>query len=186
MQEKKFIPYDSPEAAQYRTITGWVSKDGRFWGDNEHMARYSGCTHVLCSKCKKEYVERGRTKCKKCQHTDYINAYSKMPYKDWDGVTPITLYDSDEYFMDIDDLFFYTEENEVNPKDLMLVLCDPIYPRLLDTDYWEDDLPDPDYDIPEELERLISEFNERVKKIDIISWIPGKYRTTVEEFHNVT
>ena len=48
MADKSVIMYDSPEAASIKTITGWVSSAGRFWGDNEHMARYDGSTHMKC------------------------------------------------------------------------------------------------------------------------------------------
>ncbi|MEQ1969482.1 ead/Ea22-like family protein, partial [Xenorhabdus nematophila] len=45
---KKIVMYDSPEAAQIKIVTGWVSRDGRFWGDDERMARYCGATHRQC------------------------------------------------------------------------------------------------------------------------------------------
>lgn len=48
-KEKKIIPYDSPEAASFKTVTGWVSSDGIFCGNDEHVARYRGCTHIKCN-----------------------------------------------------------------------------------------------------------------------------------------
>ena len=42
---KKIILPESPEAASIQTVTGWVSSNGRYWGNDEHMARYDGSTH---------------------------------------------------------------------------------------------------------------------------------------------
>ena len=42
---------DDPRAATLVTVAGWRSRDGRFYGDNEHAARWSGCTHVKCVSC---------------------------------------------------------------------------------------------------------------------------------------
>ena len=37
-EPEKIVPYDSSEAASIQTVTGWVSRSGRFWGNDEHMA----------------------------------------------------------------------------------------------------------------------------------------------------
>ena len=51
-QEEKTILFTSDEAAKYTDgISGWVSRDGFFWGKDERAARYHGCTHVLCEDC---------------------------------------------------------------------------------------------------------------------------------------
>ena len=41
-EPEKIVTYDSAEAASIQTVTGWVSRSGRFWGNDEHMARYDG------------------------------------------------------------------------------------------------------------------------------------------------
>jgi len=41
----KFIMRDSEDAAQLKTVTGWVSSKCRFFGDSEYAARYDGCTN---------------------------------------------------------------------------------------------------------------------------------------------
>jgi hypothetical protein len=50
MPEEKVVMYESSEAASIQTVTGWVGADGRFWGNDEHMARYCGATHRHCEK----------------------------------------------------------------------------------------------------------------------------------------
>ena len=42
---KQIILPESPEAASVQTVTGWVSRTGRYWGNDERMARYDGSTH---------------------------------------------------------------------------------------------------------------------------------------------
>ena len=45
-QQEEVVMIDDPRAATLVTVTGWRSRDGRFYGDNEHSARWAGCTHV--------------------------------------------------------------------------------------------------------------------------------------------
>ena len=52
-QQEEVVMIDDPRAATLVTVTGWRSMDGRFYGDNEHAARWAGCTHVKCLACGK-------------------------------------------------------------------------------------------------------------------------------------
>jgi len=58
------VLYASDEAAQLVTVTGWRSRTGRFYGSDEHLARWDGCTHQICE-CGAE-MPRGFTKCNTC------------------------------------------------------------------------------------------------------------------------
>lgn len=49
MREVKVVMYESTEAASIEAVTGWVDPHGRFWGKDEHMARYCGSTHRHCA-----------------------------------------------------------------------------------------------------------------------------------------
>ncbi len=64
MSTEQIVLNTSDEAASIKTVTGWIDRYGRFWGDYERIARYSGCTHVACSECGKPSVKRfaGRDK----------------------------------------------------------------------------------------------------------------------------
>lgn len=63
--EEKIILNTDKESAEYRTdIKGWVSKDGRFFGKDESLARYSGSTHRKCDKC--ESLIEKTSYCEKC------------------------------------------------------------------------------------------------------------------------
>ena len=111
--------YDSDEAAQKVTVTGWRSRHGHFCGDNEHLARWNGCTHLICD-CGAE-MERSYTSCAACRDRKRLENYEAMPFTVWDGQTPLTLHDDHEYFWDEDTLLDYCEMKKIEAEDLRLV-----------------------------------------------------------------
>lgn len=65
-QQPEMILASSPEAASIQTVTGWVARDGRFWGDDERMARYCGSTHSICEKNPAHGPVENRSYCEAC------------------------------------------------------------------------------------------------------------------------
>ncbi len=177
-KNEEIILDTSDEAAHKETREVWISKGG-FMHSDERSARYAGATHNACKQCGKPTL-KGWIKCEECRAIDHKEAYSKLPYEKWDGVKPLCLYDGDEYFFDEDDLTGYIEDNDLKPEDLMLVICVPNYAGDISTDIWEDSFPaDGDGEI-EELEKLVNEFNEKLKKLKPLSYSPGKVRTAYQ------
>ena len=163
MAEKEMVLNTSPEAASIQTVTGWVSRDGRFWGDDERMARYDGCTHVACNKCG-EPVEKGWLACRKCRDQADTDRYNAMPRKPWDG-NMVYSQARDRYYQDPGDAEDELEEGETL-ADLQLVLCEPNYGRKLDPDHFCDELPDDDEgELPDILYDAIDAFNAAVEKV---------------------
>ena len=77
--EEKIILQDSPEAATFKTgLSGWVSREGRFWGDNEDSARWEGSTHRKCETCE-TIVPRNRICCNECTEKRAQSAYENAP-----------------------------------------------------------------------------------------------------------
>lgn len=74
-EPEKIVPYDSAEAASIQTVTGWVSRSGHFWGNDEHMARYDGCTHRKCDACETLIPVRGYTICDQCREAKEIEKW---------------------------------------------------------------------------------------------------------------
>lgn len=177
MSEQKIIMYDDANTASIQNLTGWVGLDGRYWGTNEHMARWSSCTHLKCS-CG-EIMVKHYTLCEKCRAVKMRERYAALEYKQWDGNTPLALYDDDKYFFSEDDLTDYCHENEIKTTDLMLVLCKPQYYSQIDYDHWQDDLPE-EWDLPDGLMKKVNELNEYIKTLGVASWFPDKYRTIVD------
>lgn len=181
MSEEKVIMYDSPEAAIYRTdIKGWVSANGLFYGDGEsgeRAARYDGATHRKCEECTVVIKNRSYTVCDSCLRKRRQIKYNNMPFKEWDGGTPLVLFDDDKYFFDEESILDYAEDCEMKPEGLMLVICEPNHYGFISDDYWEDVLPE-DGEVDDALRKKVDELNEFIKTLPPASWSAGKFRTS--------
>jgi len=173
----KMILNTSDEAAKFTEgISGWVSRNGRFYGDDERTARWDGCTHVECGDCK-EPVERGRIYCSPCLEKRMVAKHKAIPKGEWDGVKGMVYSDyADEYFSSWDGICDYLEENEIDDIDtLRLVICEPVPLSPIAPDYWADDLPE-DYVFPDNVLEAIDKLNEALATIEPAMWMPGKKR----------
>lgn len=183
MSYEKIIPFDSPEAATYRTaLKGWVSSHGHFFGDrpdSERMSRYDGCTHVKCRDCD-NLARKGWLVCGECLAKMRSAEYNALPFKPYDG-SPSFLWDNGIYFSNEDDILFYIDDmdEEDRPEELHLVFCDENKYRTVPTDYWSDNEPeDSDGELPEEMQNALNKLNEIIIRMPAQSYRPGKVRTT--------
>lgn len=178
MSEK--VMFESPEAAQFKEgISGWVSRHGRFYGQDEQLARYDGCTHRLCE-CGQE-MSRNYTKCNSCIEKRRAEKYLQLEEVPWDGNSLIHSDVCDEYFCDSDELEDYCIENEVKPEDLRLVLCEPQIAHGISEDHYCDILPEDRTldDVCPELAVRIDELNRWIREFKpVLSWHPGKKRVS--------
>ncbi len=175
-QKEPQVLYTDDTAAEHKTITitGWFSRNGKFYGTDEHTARFDGCTHRTCQ-CG-NIMTKHYTKCDSCIWKLKVERYNAYPYEEWDGKTPLCEFDGDKYFFDASDIDEYLEENEMKPEDLMLVICKPNLARTIDAEIWIDDLPE-DGELPKELQAKMDEMNELIKTLPPISYSPSKIRT---------
>lgn len=181
--EKKIF-YNSDEAAKLVTVTGWVSSDGRFFGKDEHLARYAGSTHSFCE-CGTEIPTKSYTKCESCRNKAQVEKYNAMPFQEWDGKAPVFCLGHDKYFFDVDDLtdFIaeYEDDNNGERPSLMLVLCDPQELNFVDEDYWCDIMPENadglDDVASKELMDALDSLNKIIANHPPVSWFPGNIRT---------
>lgn len=173
----EIIMYDSPEAAEPVTLTGWVNKgkDGRFWYKDEHMARWAGCSHLKCE-CG-NVMEKSWTKCKECRHKSAVERYNKLEFKEWDGTFPVCTWDGDKYFFDEDSLTDYMVEDEDEPmKEIDLLYCEPIFYHNINADDYCDEAHE-DWEPEQELKDAAKAFNEVISKLPPHSYNAGKTRT---------
>jgi hypothetical protein len=175
-KEEKIIMYDSPEAAKEITVTGWVAADNTFWGKDEHMARYCGCTHQKCE-CG-EIMSKGWTKCDECRRKISREKYLSYPIVEWDKESPIFVYGDDKYFFSYQDLMEYCSDNELEPEELQLLLCKPNYLWPIDADYWSDVFPE-DVELPQDLQTHMDALNEYIKTAPPASWSGDNKRIIV-------
>lgn len=165
------LPED-PRAAEYRTETrtGWFSRHGQFFCENEQRARYHGATHLRCS-CGAT-MPRDWTLCDDCRKAVDLDLYAKSERRPWDGKSWLYSCARDRYYESPDHADDDLDEGETL-ADLRLLICDPQYAQLDDEDF-ENIIPDDSYGIPDELSAAIDAFNAAMKDV-VISWLPGEF-----------
>ena len=182
MKDEKIILAESDEAAKFVTgISGWVDKNGVFWGQLEDMARYASSTHKKCEECKTAIIKRGYRFCADCREKKDIERYSKLEKKVWDGEVYLYSDRDDIYLSDYQELHDYIYEREIeNVDSLRLIICEPEYLREINADYWADDLPE-DTELPDCVLSALETFNASLKDAGVVSWYPGKYAAIIED-----
>ena len=172
MNNKPMILNTSDEAAKKVTLTGWVNRHGQFFGDDERLARWSGATHLSCQRCGTPH-DKLYTFCEACREVNTITRWGKLKQKDWDGSSPVCLFDGDEFFFDVESFLDWCADRDTKPSDVRLVHCRPHYLSTVDTDHWTDDLPE-DGELPPEIEAALGELNAKIAAhAEPISWWPS-------------
>lgn len=165
---------DDERAAKRATVEGWVSRNGRFYGDGERLARWDGSTHARCSLCGSP-VEKSWTACVACREKEDERRYLARSAVEWDGKAMLYSETRNRYYSCLEDALEDAEEGGYEVNDLRLRVCVPCRVPQLTVDFCEHVLPDVDDPIPDDLERAIYAFNEAVKDI-VLSWEPGPNR----------
>ena len=174
---EQIVMSDSPEAAKQMTVTGWVSRRGQFYGDDERIARYDGCTHRPCETegCGKP-TEKHWIYCEACRLKRDIAKYWALPAAPWDGSSMIFADASDEYFSDVESFLEWCEDNEVEPATMRPLLCDANIAHEVDPDYWQDKMAE-DGELPGELEAALDALNKVIREGKfVLSWSASKTR----------
>ena len=170
---KQVIMYDAPEAASLQTVTGWVTADGRFFGQDENLARFCGATHRRCENNPDHPVHEIRDYCAHCHSEKRAKFFAAMPTKDWTG-EPLVNFDGDLYFFDVDSLRDYLIDSAVDLADLRLCICEPNMPPELDpNDIFCDDLPEDGEIHDDQLLAAFDLLNEVISKAEPLSWSQG-------------
>lgn len=179
MSDEIILP-DSELAASYaKNIKGWVSRNGLFFGDgdaNRDAARYNGCTHVSCQKCRQP-VRKGWLLCESCREESELSRYLSMPTALWDGQAMLYSQVTDNYYRSPDEAEDELQEGQTL-SSLRLIICKPNHIHL-DADEFSHVAPG-DEELPEEVLTAIDAFNESVCNI-VVSWSPSNVALLVSE-----
>ena len=160
MEDKKTVLYESDEAAKRMTVTGWVSRLGHFYGEDEHMARYDGCTHRRCEAegCAEIISRHSSIYCDGCNRKRSEEKNAKRERRDYKG-EPVFHQASGEFYFSEESLEMGLELGDFEPGDVFL-FGEPEYPQCLDADYFSDSLPtDDEGDLPADLAAAVDAFN---------------------------
>jgi hypothetical protein len=167
--QKPIIMFDAPEAASLKTVTGWVSSDGRFFGNDENLARYCGATHRRYDVNPEHPIYEVNSYCDECRHARRQAKFAAMPIKEWAG-EPLVIFDSDQYFFDEDSLRDYLIDSDIDLADLQLCICEPNYPSQIDpADHFCDDLPEDGEIRDDQLLAAFDLLNEMIRQSEPLS-----------------
>ena len=184
MKEQTIILPESSEAAKFATnISGWVDRHGHVWENDQHAernARYSGCTHVACKDCG-EPIIKFCIRCESCQDKRAAEQHELREKIIWDGKAPIYSAVADKFFNSWEEVADYTDGYAIPEESLRLVICEPVYLRLVDEDYWDDQLPEGKNQLPAEVADALEKLNEAIRRSEAISWWPGEKRVNLEK-----
>ena len=179
---KEIIPYDSPEAAVYEshTLTGWWSRSGnklRFWKDDEHIARYDGCTHRRCACGELINKMSAYTICRNCQDIEKRKRYDALERRKYAG-EPLADYDNDHYYWSWDDVLEAAADGNLT-ADTMIVFAEPVEGRHFDVgEFLSDDLPE-EGEVPEAIIEAAEALNKAIGDAGTLSWLPGAIVPTI-------
>ena len=170
---KEVTMFDSKEAAEYRTgLTGWVSGNGHYWGEDERAARYDGCTHRLCEDCG-EPTRKSWLVCQKCRDIRNEKRYQSLPKEKWNETGGLYSDVADKYFWSWDEVEEYCDEENIEQDKLRLMICEPQYLPFISDDFGCDELAE-DGELPDRVIQAIEDFNKVIKDTGAISWYPSK------------
>lgn len=193
MNKSEIVNYDSDECAKFvENISGWVSRHGHFYGTNEDLARYDGCTHRPCQKCGKPTTKTWLI-CDDCRHLGEIERYNNLqPLTEAQWIeflkhhpnADVVYYSDamDEYFFEWQDVEEYCEDTEATYSDLRLIWAGPEYVNIVDMENIFSDQFENYYEVPKELEHAVEALNAAIKKYNskkVTSYYPSKYRVVV-------
>lgn len=166
-EQKQTIMFDAPEAASLRTATGWVTADGRFFGQDENLSRLCSATHRHCKNNPEHPVHEIHGYCDQCHHEKRAKIFAAMPARGWDG---------DNYFFDTGSLLDYLVDSNITLPDLRLCICEPNMPREIDpSDVFSEDLPGDGEICDDQLVAALDLLNEIIRKLGPLSWSQGKF-----------
>jgi len=176
MKKEEIIFPDDLAAATKITVTGWVDRNGGFYGDDERMARWAGSTHKKCE-CGNIYPKSGW--CSPCHEKKAEEEWNKMEIVEYTG-GPVVIHDSDSYFESLEDFIEQYEDAGEDPYSHRLVLCREEGLREIDSGVFEGQLPE-DSELPSDVEEAMKKFNEVVRNCKHRTWWPSKKRIIIKK-----
>ena len=110
------LPTDDRAITKVETVPVYYSRSGKAFL-REEAARNDGATYTFC-KCGQP-KPKFNIYCPACEPKEE-DRYLKKTFKEWDGETPLVIFNDDQYFFDEDSLIEYCDEHEIKSSDIAL------------------------------------------------------------------
>jgi len=167
MSEELVILPDDERAASIQTVTGWVSRTGGYWGDNERMARWEGSTHRISES---GIVIPKNGYCHVSHDKRMNEKYEGFPVEKWDGTFPICIWNSDTFFFDHDEIHdFISDRTRDELVNIQFVACQPLKMPQVDDDYFLEELHE-DAELPPAVKDALDELNKQIREAEPFSF----------------
>jgi len=179
--EGKVHMKDIKDGTHPREMPCLIVGDQKFW--TPATTRDILATHDDCKSCGVEFEKQYSSSryCSECEFKVSREKYLALPYIEWDGIVPVCIPNSDQYFFDSDEIEDYINEQKDcdpdSPDYINLLICEPVPLRTLDYEYWSDEMHE-DWEPSKELEEAVKALNIVIKSQPTQSWLPSNIRTS--------
>ncbi len=148
-----------------------------------HESIHKYITYANCSACGKEFKKDYSydNQCSQCRVGSEWKRYNELNLVEWDGETPLCIFNDDTYFFSMDEILDYLEDGEgIEISDLMLCVCERSTFREVDFDYFIDEVHE-DWEPSDEMKKKLEEFNDFLRSEPTNTWFQGKQRVTLKK-----
>lgn len=158
---------ESAASATIKTVTGWVSRDGYFFGADETGARRAGSSVRICREDPNHGAVPNNGYCKECARIKDEQRWEKAP-KVEKSEGPFFLFDGDHFFRDIEEVEDYANDHDLDA--VRLSVGEPIFLKMPDAgDLFADDMPD-EMDVPCEAYRIVEVARAAIAALPSVGW----------------
>lgn len=162
---------DITDGKEMREQAIFTANGVRYWADR--ITKDQIATHADCGDCgiefEKDYTYQKL--CFSCRGKKEGERFQKLPLVEWDGTTPLMIWNDDRYFFDEDDIEQYCEDNETTKDQLRLELCQQTsFGEINIGEQFQDDLHE-DWEPDGELAELEGKLNDYLKKASTNTWV---------------
>lgn len=180
--EDKIVRYQDIKLEE-KQVTGYVV-NGKFYGNNEDVARYILCTHRPCMKCGKD-APKSRTTCDDCSQAYAVERWElseKVPISEGE-----LLFYSESLgeYMNEGEVADYCYDNSCNERGLLLYHCTREDPPQVDLCSLYENVTPEDFCVTDmwslEIEEACDKLNALMAATPVDSYKPSKIAVSITD-----
>lgn len=154
----------------------------RYWADR--ITKDQIATHSDCQMCGNEF-EKDYTYqrfCTECGSKKDAEKYYELGLVEWDGKSMLCVWGDDTFFSDLDDALIYCEDNEIDPANLKLVICEETSFGNINIAECLQDYLHENWEPDSELTRIQNELDLYLRKASTNTWTAGNKRIDLTSY----